>query len=460
MSPQDMHNENHEATYCPEDNKLRIYVHTASGRVDRETWLTLKDAGFKPTPKQDSAFVATWSPEREDICLSLIPIGDDIGDEDQSPQERAADRAERFEGYRRKRLGEAEGLADRYETGPDVYGHQNPQRAERAARKRDRIGTYSVTQWQKAEYWQRRTRGVISHALHRSSAQVRRNRILEIEKEIRAIEGRYTPHTTKSNPTPSTYTDDEGRRYVYCGAGGRGGHWLPEDQIEPTRKRYERTLNHLRMRHQYETQMLEAEGGAAFDVEMQPGGFIGGRQIQAINKSSKTGRVVSVKLWGEDWHGNRALQTVNIERLPADAYREPTPQELEEFKKQQKQKPKKPGIINPTEEDARQLQAYWNSKSERKPVEIALMTQAQFSRANKATDFYRTETLFADGRAMIYRPSINQAVNEGAEIVGKLRVRAHIMGPSEIVVITDKKQKPLSLDWEAIEANQAETVEA
>jgi hypothetical protein len=81
------------ATYCPEDNKLRLYV----GRVPRPEYDALRAEGWTATPKQGCDFVATWTPEREDTALLY---GDGIiDDEDQDPGERAAERAERFGGY-------------------------------------------------------------------------------------------------------------------------------------------------------------------------------------------------------------------------------------------------------------------------------------------------------------------------------------------------------------------------
>ncbi len=70
---------------------------------------------------------------------------------------------------------------------------------------------------------------------------------------------------------------------------------------------------HLTMRLIYENAMLENEGGKAAAVEMIPGGFIRGMrgpssclehiaggwlQIQGLNKSPMTGRIVSVRIWG------------------------------------------------------------------------------------------------------------------------------------------------------------------
>jgi hypothetical protein len=53
------------ASYCMEDDKLRLYV----GRVPREDYLALKNEGWTSTPKQSCDFVATWTPERNRTIL-------------------------------------------------------------------------------------------------------------------------------------------------------------------------------------------------------------------------------------------------------------------------------------------------------------------------------------------------------------------------------------------------------
>lgn len=92
------------ATYCPEDNKLRLYV----GRVPREEYLKLRADGWVALHKQREAgqgdFAATWTPSRRDTALQYADM---IEDEDAGPEERAADRAERFGDYRDKRTTEA-----------------------------------------------------------------------------------------------------------------------------------------------------------------------------------------------------------------------------------------------------------------------------------------------------------------------------------------------------------------
>jgi hypothetical protein len=282
------------ATYSPEDNKLRLY---ASSRLDDETYKRVKSAGFKWAPKQELFVAPSWTPAREDLLLELCG---EIEDEDYSPEERSADRAERFSGYLDKRRSEAHGHADTFESGPSTFGHQNHARAERQAARHDRYRANAVSQWSKAEYWQQRTAGVISQALHRSSAKVRRGRILRLEAEQRQIVSRYTPR----DDNRVMCEDDDGNicEHAYCGA-GRGGWWVPVSRLEAIKNGYAREVAHLELRLSYERAMLEAEGGAAFNDTIEEGYVTkGGKcQVTKVNRSGADKRVV-LGLRGQ--HGN------------------------------------------------------------------------------------------------------------------------------------------------------------
>jgi len=415
---------NGTATYCPEDNKIRLYV----GRVERETYNFLRANKFVATPKQSCDFVAVWSPKAEDITFQLIAEDDDIQDEDYSPEDRAADRAERFAGYRDKRRSEAGSHADTYEDGPQAFGAQNAARAERQAARHERHRDRALCQWSKAVYWQDRTAGVISNALHRSDAATRRGRILTLEADQR-----------KATP---------------------GGRWH----------------EHLTMRLIYENAMLENEGGMASVVDMIPGGFItyknrwgtttrGEYQILKVNRSPATKRVTSVEIIApRSIHRKGQLieevggVLVNIERKGEDIYRAPTPEELEAFNAKQKaKKAAKPTIstMNPTDEDAQALQDLWNAEANAQhgekagTVKVGRMTQAEFSSGLKHDYVFIHEK------------------NIGGQLV-KLRMKRgggfyNYSAAYQIIVLTDKPQKPLPTGWNApaapAEAPQPEPVE-
>ena len=174
----------HRATYCPEDNKLRLYPDWSDPEFDKEE---AKAVGYRWASKQECYVCPRWTIAANDYALDFVDV---IEDENYSPAERAADRAERFEGYRDNRRRDAHGHADRFEGSDAAIGHQNARRANRAARRRDRAGVLAGSQWSKAEYWQQRTRGVIDHAIGRESPEKRRRRIKKLETAQR--------HTMKS----------------------------------------------------------------------------------------------------------------------------------------------------------------------------------------------------------------------------------------------------------------------
>ena len=354
MKNTELFNDDHRATYCPEDDKLRLYV----GRVPREDYDALRAEGWQATAKQDCDFSAVWSVAREDTAISYAGI---VLDEDAGPDERAADRAERFGGYLDKRLDEATGHADRFDAGPSAHGFQSKARAVRSADRHDRMAGRAVNAWDKADYWQSRTAGVISHALHLQSPGVRMGRIKTIEADLRKAEKEHAESReraqgqfddllsvveheagTREKPVVSNLPDfrwelskireaegvaegekctpEQLRRAVVVSAldsyraneankalakearaGTRPAHEIaaewraernrPADWNPEIGTRYTR---HLKLRLAYENQMIEAQGGRAAFVEMEIGGFIGGHQIHKVNKSPATGRVVSV----------------------------------------------------------------------------------------------------------------------------------------------------------------------
>jgi hypothetical protein len=371
--------ETNEATYCPEDDKIRLYV----GRVPREEYEFLRAEGWTSTPKQSCDFVAVWTPSREATALQYAAT---IGDEDQDPADRAADRAERFSGYRDKRADEATGHADRYDSQPTAHGFQNERKAEKAAARHDRIADKATDQWSKAEYWQRRTAGVISHALHKSSPEVRMGRIKVLEAELRKNEKDHEEYAHKyrkiekwaANPAAIVEAIanrfyggnlEKGAEAVCDEIAGCGKHKNPaapegepayyfehmKSEHPPTVADYAAHYlkthyapdvqprpwkNHLELRLAYENQMLEAQGGRAAFVEMIPGGFVGSHQITKVTKSPATGRVVSVEVecmsdsnqYGRPWSDGKGArlikQLINIERMGSDIYRAPTDEEL------------------------------------------------------------------------------------------------------------------------------------
>ena len=517
-----------EATYCPEDNKLRLYV----GRVPRAEYEALRAQGWTSTSKQDCDFVATWTPARRDMALSYAGF---IGDEDQSPAERAADRAERFAGYRDKRTTEATNHADRFDSRPSVHGYQSQAKAERATARHDRIADRACDSWSKAEYWTHRTAGVILHALHRSTPAVRMGRLKTLEAEQRKLLSgleeaakRYELWRKISQMTDPEKQTAAAIRF----AGGNGCHFYgykhprPDSvtnshikangsslytlltmeadpitgaeacalyfarHVDPQSPQWNETPSaewqrHLMMRLGYENQMLEAEGGRAGFLEMVPGGWIGSRQIRRVNKSNVSGRVVSVEVMGTfrgftKESGYKIEETkpcpvnIEVERLPADSYRPPTPEDIETLnatlaaEKAARPKVDACPLVNPTDEDAERLVALWNEKRRQtheernsykspearashsalfKPCEIQRITQAVYSAASKGS-YARAETreLCSLGRLKernVFYDYSGQAERAAERGPAVCKIRATGFDPVHVIIITDKPQKPL-----------------
>lgn len=527
-------NESHSATYCPEDDKLRLYV----GRVPRDEYEALRAEGWTSTPKQDCDFVATWTPDREDTALSYAG---EIDDEDTPPTERAADRAERFSGYRDKRLEEATSYADRYDAGPSVHGYQNKARAIRAADRHDRFAGRALSQWDKAEYWQSRTKGVIAHALYLSGTSVRMGRIKTLEADLRKAEKDWKEATERQqavfDSVLSVKEHAEGTRekvHAYAVADFRwtlekikqadetledtpaspeqirrailastlsgwqhtgsvralateakngtrpaleiAQEWLaehtrPKDWNPETGSRYTR---HLKLRLAYEMQMLEAQGGRLASTEIEKGGTVGGSVVYKVNKSPKTGRVVSVlaivPAIGERWvYGVTncpgtpyALKQIATERLAPGAYQPPTPESLAELARfEDATKARRETVkastapcplVNPTTEDAERMQAEWNARALAKfearhgaqarfytPPEVktvAFMTQAQYSEISRGT-YASAETAEIAGGCRV-RTGGGYMRRPEFPAVCKIRICS-----GRVVVLTDKPQKPL-----------------
>ncbi len=527
-----------DATYSPEDNKLRLY---AAYRLDDDTYSRVKAAGFRWAPKQELFVAPSWSPSREDLLLELCG---EIDDEDYSTLDRSADRADRFSGYRDKRRTEAHDHADTFDAGPGVHGHQNRPRAERSAKRHDRQRLCAVSQWSKAEYWQHRTAGVIGHALYKARPDVRRRRILKLEAlqrkheksrkeaadcyeawtKIITMEGAdqllplsdgyavpgemnaaqrfaYAVANTRSfcrfyHPTSEAANEEAKRIWNH---GFSAYDFLTDDEFihvpferftpkqfaelytekvtppDATNTYSYRWSRHYELRLAYENAMLGNEGGKVAETEIEPGGWInadgwtgtvfsaapgGWMQIHGVNRSPKTKRVTSVKVMGTVGYRDPkpGIVSVNIERLGEDAYRAPTDAEREAFKAEQKakakSKPKSPPLINPTPEDAERLQRLWNDRSKVVPrasgAEVCLSTQAKYSHLSRG-DAVSTVGVDANGKRASYT---------NKPVAFRIRTAWRMSRANSVILLTDKPQKPLPLDWAAIEADaQPEPVE-
>lgn len=178
---------NMSATYSPEDNKLRLYP---EGKLSDADYQAVKAAGFAWAPRQKLFVAGMWTPQREDLLLSLCGS---IEAEESTVAERAAERAERFEAYTAKRAQEANqahranmAIGQRFEGGqPILIGHHSERRARRDQERMHALMRRSVSLWETAEYWQRRAQGVQMHADYSAQPDVRARRIKTIEADKR-----------------------------------------------------------------------------------------------------------------------------------------------------------------------------------------------------------------------------------------------------------------------------------
>jgi len=176
-----------QATYSPDDNKLRIY---SAARLDGETFARVKAAGFRWAPKGGFFVAPMWTPQREDLAIELCG---DVGDEDKSLVERAEERAERFEDYSDKRTAEAvqartavAKLADGIPAGqPILVGHHSERRARKDVERLENGMRRAVKLWDTASYWTARAQGAIRHASYKERPDVRARRIRGIEADLR-----------------------------------------------------------------------------------------------------------------------------------------------------------------------------------------------------------------------------------------------------------------------------------
>jgi predicted RNA methylase len=184
----------HDATYSPDDNKLRIYP---AYRLDRNDYARLKRAGYKWAPKQELFVAPMWTPQREDIAIEFCG---EIGDEDTSLVDRAEERAERFEVYSEKRLNDAHAakkavseIADNIPLSqPILVGHHSEKRARKDAERIENGMRRAVKMWETSKYWESRAAGAIRAAKYKERADVRARRIKKIEaarrKSVKNIE--------------------------------------------------------------------------------------------------------------------------------------------------------------------------------------------------------------------------------------------------------------------------------
>ncbi len=178
--------EDFNATYSPEDNKLRLYTDV---RIDQEDWQLMKANGWKWAPKQE-LFVCYWSVNKEDFCLALAG---DIMPEEMTMAERAEAKADRLLILAQKRSDQCVGyqraandLMNRLDHNqPILGGHHSQRKAEKAQIAVERNIEKAKDTAQAVGYWVWRAQGVICHADYKNNTRTIYNRIKTLSKDLR-----------------------------------------------------------------------------------------------------------------------------------------------------------------------------------------------------------------------------------------------------------------------------------
>ncbi len=176
-----------DATYSPEDNKLRLY---GSERLDTDLYHRVREMGFKWAPKQELFVAPKWTPAREDFCVELAG---EITAEQTTLVERAEAKAARLDDLAIKRANEsnsyhaaANRISERFAYGqPILVGHHSERRARKDQERMHNAMQKAVQAREAVSYWNYRATGVERHANRKAAPGVRARRIKTLLVELR-----------------------------------------------------------------------------------------------------------------------------------------------------------------------------------------------------------------------------------------------------------------------------------
>ncbi len=476
------------ATYSPEDNKIRLY---ASTRLDAETYARVKEAGFKWAPKQELFVAPKWTPAREDLAIELAG---DIEAEEMTLAERAAIKAERLEALALKRHSQAEALTARadelsqafYMGQPILIGHHSERKARKTQERMQSAMTAANKAASAANYWLYRATGVESFANMKNGDRTRANRIKTLLAELRDLQ-RGINDAHKAIQLWDAFQTPERIMWAIENTNGDllGMPWGTYSKREeigdlvafrarcianlqalidgPNRKRW---IEHILNRLAFERSLLGPVprfGGELTPVILQA--FArehGAEKPKATATDPGFFQLESpVPLPLHIGHGLDYLE------LSADEWRDVMQAcgyIVQDAKPRRvSSKPAPATLINPTPEQAEQLQRIWNKRKEMSlkpyqkadPATVQGYTQATWSARAKGTySAYVTEEIAADGS--IIRGGWRGGVwTMSGEPVARIRVTRSssysMTRPDHVAIITDKPGKPLPLDLDAIE---------
>ncbi|MEM6484679.1 MAG: DUF3560 domain-containing protein [Pseudomonadota bacterium] len=475
-----------EATYSPEDNKLRLY---ATYRLDRDLYLRVKKMGFKWAPKQGLFVAPAWTPEREDFCVELAG---EIGPEGTTLAERAEAKAERLAKLADKRARQARGfyaaaeaISERFAFGqPILVGHHSERRARKDQERMHNALRNAIKAQEAVSYWNYRVRGVECHAEHLNSDRTRASRIKRLLADLRTYQRRINHGhkalrlwTQLSEQEAGTDLDEMVKRWASVhgndGAFARWELWSDLDSGKVTtqeaideslalfsgpayRVHYPRWIQHILNRLAYEIDMLG--GVPRFEGTLTPVILQTFARTQGANKPKATATdsgfvlVSDVPLPMQLVAGDSECKRLE---LSIDGWRElmhAVGHEVIETKRRASTKSAQCPLINPTQADAEKLQSIWNAYAAKtkygKPSEVRPMAQTFYSANSKgAYGLLSTISLDKRGRRIWARGG-----QDTPPAVCRVRVSAggQLYSANAVILIVDKPSKSLPFDLDAL----------
>jgi hypothetical protein len=475
-----------DATYSPEDNKLRLY---SLHRLDDDIYQRVKEAGFKWAPKQELFVAPMWTPAREDLCIELAG---GIEAEQSTMVERAEAKAERLDDLAVKRANQANSfsaaahrISERFAAGqPILIGHHSERKARRDKDQMESMTRKAVEAQESIQHWNWKAEGVEHHANRKANPAVRARRIKTLLTDLRERQ-RDLNHAQICLGLWTKLSQEEDqeqfKKLVSYYAGGHidsgpAGSYELYRALEEGEKTHRevvdsliesftklsnsvhtiRWINHLLNRLGYERFELGTVSrfeGSLTAVILQTFTRTHGAHKPKATKSVSGWGVASfvplplhigegkaLELSDSDWCD--LMQAVGYEVPAAKARRKSTSTKLP--------------LINPTKEEAEKLQDIWNIKAQEtkghttlggiKPSDVRIMKQALYSANSKGT-YSPFDTIELDINGHRVWSSYK---GKTADPVCRIRTGSgggSIYSPSSIIHIEDKPSKVLPIEW-------------
>ena len=482
------------ATYSPEDNKLRLYVE-GNERLEPELYAEVRAAGFIYAPVQKLFVTPRWTPTREDLCARLAG---EIYAEESTMAERAIAKAARLDNLAIKNAGKADAfadaahrIADRMVTGqPILSGHHSERRARKDADRMKAAQAQAAKCADSVRYWNWKAEGVERHANRKNCPRTRANRIAGLLKDLRdnqrhinhgyivirvweklavmadleeqqkAVEYYAGAHLKTGATNDRTAYNDmrtgaaTAEQIIERGLAA-GNHWANGTK---TARYIQHTLNRLAYEQSEQGEVLRFTGTLTLVILQTFARTHGAESPKARKEGEQFILTSPIPLPCHIADGCEVSLTTSewCDLMQACGYTPPVTE------RRASSKPKPASLLNPTREQAERLQKVWNAQlaarnKQAVPVELVEMTQAQYS-ANSGGSYSRYETLAigatGERSQMVWREMV-RVMN--CEPVFRIRV-AHSGGFNSayrVIVITDAKQHSLPLDFDTIEAGLA-----